>query len=382
MMLHPQEAVIPEGTLQIAGSPEVPVPADFLGLTFPSSVLDDADFFVPQNVSLVQSIRALAPRGVLRIAGGATEVKSVDTDVIGDLNTFLKAIGWTCIYGLRTEGDVTATCKFLLNALGPRLHSFELSREDQESAAQRLSAARAVQAVLPSAPFSIADHAEALPRWAAEGASPQLRAVSLRLNPNAAADAAVLLAPTETAHDAAAVVKPVANALHAATVRVAECGLDGNSTAADTFASALWAAERCLALMQQGFAGIGMQSAVTSSTDRLVLSPIGMGMKFVAPFAGATMLPASLHVSGTRVAAYAARRADGRILVAVFNMERSAEVRITAPFFDTLQVLKAPNLDAHEAHVSSIVSETGSRRTSAGQSFTLPPHMATLIALR
>lgn len=373
---------MPEGTLQITATPETRVPADFLGLTFPSSVLDDADFFVPENVSLVQSIRALSPRGVLRIAGGATELKSVDTDVIDDLNTFLKAINWTCIYGLRTEGDVTATCKFLLNTLGPRLHSFELSREDQESVASRLTAARAVQAVLPSAPFSIADHAEALMRWSTEVAPPQLRAVSLRLNPNAAADAAALLAPTGTATEAAAVVKPIADALHAATFRVAECGLDGSSAAAGTFASALWAAERCLALMQRGFAGLGMQAALTSEKDRLVLSPIGMGMKFAAAFVGTTMLPATLQVPGAHVAAYAARRVDGRILAAVFNMERDAEVRITAPFFDTLQVLKAPSLEAHEAHVSSIVSETGSRRTSAGQSFTLPPHMATLIVLR
>jgi hypothetical protein len=67
--------------------------------------------------------------------------------------------------------------------------------------------------------------------------------------------------------------------------------------------------------------------------------------------------------------------------VAILNKEASTAVRITAPYFETIQVLIAPSLEVHEAHVTTIVSETGSHRTVDGQTFTLPAHMATLIVL-
>lgn len=92
------------------------------------------------------------------------------------------------------------------------------------------------------------------------------------------------------------------------------------------------------------------------------------------------MLPVSLE-SSLNVAAYAARRWDGKALVAILNKEASQPLTVTAPRFQTLAMLSGPSLGGHEAVVSTVVRETTSRRSGAGQTFVLPPHFATLLML-
>jgi hypothetical protein len=126
-------------------------------------------------------------------------------------------------------------------------------------------------------------------------------------------------------------------------------------------------------------AGAGVDGKLNG---KYVMEPVGYGMKFAAAFAGTTMQPVEFNAGAVNAVAYAAKRADGKTIVAILNKDETQPVRITAPFFDTIQVLTGPALDAPEAHVNTVVSESSSRRTSAGQTFTLPAHMATLIVLQ
>ena len=215
------------------------------------------------------------------------------------------------------------------------------------------------------------------------------------------------------------------------TVRMTEgntCYQAGKPGVSDVYASALWSATYLFELMRYGYSGVNLHGgsghAVAVSVgnrfrgedlmadpnaphpkpfytpianegtlagsgvdDKLngkyLLEPVGYGMKFASAFVGAAMLPCTLALAdpSQNVVAYAARRKDGKVLVAILNKEASAPVQITAPFFQTLQTLTGPALDAHSAEVSVTVRETASRRTAAGQTFILPAHTGTLLLL-
>src|SRR5580698_9649570 len=109
------------------------VPADFMGLSYESGQLAYPDFFSPQNTALVQMFRTLSPLGVLRLGGNLSEFTlwsdtdpAIPPDVNGlvgpdpghreprtftitprsirNLQGFLDATGWRCIYGLNLGG--------------------------------------------------------------------------------------------------------------------------------------------------------------------------------------------------------------------------------------------------------------------------------------
>lgn len=206
----------------------------------------------------------------------------------------------------------------------------------------------------------------------------------------------------------------------------------GKPGVSDAYASALWSADYLLHLMQMGYCGVnlhggsGHAQAVSvggflrgeqimkdpnaphpkpfytpiankatlagSGVDGklgpdYVLEPVGYGMKFTVPFVGCTMVPVTVTSAGpegtpTELTAYAGKRADGRTMVAVLNKNPNADVTITAPEFETLQVLTGPSIEANEASLTTVVRENSSRRGPDGQTFVLPRHSATLILLR
>src|ERR1700691_259216 len=109
------------------------VPADYTGLSYESGQLAYPDFFSPQNTSLIQMFRSLSPAGVLRLGGNLSEFTvwsdtelatppeagglvgpdpgrrvprtfTITPQSIRNLQGFLSATGWRCIYGLNLGG--------------------------------------------------------------------------------------------------------------------------------------------------------------------------------------------------------------------------------------------------------------------------------------
>lgn len=482
---------IPTATLKIGTETGAKVPSDFIGLSYESMQLEDPTFFSPENISLVQQFRNLASKGVLRLGGNTSEfswwkaaddataptrtespwkaegeptaatVFAITPKAVDNLDGFLKATGWNCIYGLNLgygtpETDV-AEATYVMKRLGPRLQYFQLGNEvDQFKGHLRdpqtwnvdtyldewLKIARAVQKALPDAKFGMPDVAadvtwltQIADRWAAIENKPNVVTLSHHYywsGPPSNPDATIenLLKPDAKVAEHAATTKAAAAKVGSTvTYRMTE----GNTVyrgckpgVSDVFAAALWGAEYLFQLMQAGYCGVnlhggsGHAQAVSVGgvfhgealmkdptvphpkpfytpianegtlagagvdgklNNKFLLEPVGYGMKFAAAFQGVTMLPATLDAGKINITAYAGKRADGKTIVAILNKEASTPVRITAPYFDTIQILIAPALDAHEAHVNTVVSETSSRRTTEGQVFTLPPHMATLIVM-
>lgn len=302
-----------------------------------------------------------------------------------------------------------------------------------------LEIARAVQKACPNASFGLPDVAsdvswltQIAERWPSLPDKPRVTTLSHHYyaggppaNPKLTAES--LLQTSAKVRQDAELAKAAADRMgvHYRMTEGNTCYQGGKPGVSDVFAAALWGAEYAFELMQAGYSGLnlhggsGHAQAVSvggslrgealmpdpnaphpkpfytpianegtlagSGVDgklngTYVLEPVGAGLKFAGAFAGCQMVPVTLE-SALNVSAYAARRADGKIWVAILNKEPSQVLSVTAPNFQTLSTLTGPSLDAHTAQVSAVVRETSSRRTAAGQTFLLPPHFATLIVL-
>lgn len=476
--------------LRLGGGPAgATVPMDFIGLSYEAMQLEDPTFFSPDNVSLVQQFRLMSPTGVLRLGGNTSEygwwkptdastpptrtqvyvkdgepppttIFAITPKAVQNLDGFLKATGWTCIYGLNLgygtpESDIPEAI-YVFNTLGPRLQYFQLGNEVDlfkghlrnpdtwnvnTYLAEWLHIARAVQKALPAAKFGMPDVAadvtwltQIADRWAAVEDKPNVTTLSHHYywsgppkNPNATIER--LLQPDAKVSAKAALARTAGTAM-GKPWRMTEGNTiyqGGKPGLSDAYASALWSADYLLRLMSMGYCGVnlhggsGHAQAVSVGgmlrgedlmkdpttphpkpfytpianegtlagagtdgklNDKYLLEPTGYGMKFAAAFRGATMLPLDFDPVSLNCSAYAARRPDGKVIVAILNKSAVDDITITAPIFDTIQVLTGPKLEGNETHLTAVVRETSSRRTAAGQTFILPKHTATLIVLR
>jgi hypothetical protein len=431
---------------------------DFIGLSYENMQLEDPTFFSPRNTGLIAQFKAISSHGVLRLGGNTSEFnwwkatpdqpapvrklvlkngdKPQDTlyaitpETIRELDGFLRATGWSCIYGLNLGFGTPATdvpeAEFVYKTLGQRLQYFQIGNEvdmfqlyhlrDGDTwnsklyLEQWLTIARAVQKALPGAKFGLPDVArdgqwltDIAAMWPAVADKPKVTTLSHHhywngppSNPKATIS--LLMQP-----DAAALKQAQETRAAAARMGTAYRMTEGNtvfrggkSGLSDVFAAALWAADYLLMLMQQGYSGVNLHggsghaqavsvggtfvgeadmkdpnaphpkpfytpianegtlagSGVDGKLNGVyLLEPTGYGMKFVSPFAGATMLPVDFKPGPVNAVAYAARRSDGKVLLAMLNKDETQPLSVTLPQSTLLQVLTAPSLSAQEAHL-------------------------------
>jgi hypothetical protein len=431
---------------------------DFIGLSYENMQLEDPTFFSPRNTGLIAQFKAISPRGVLRLGGNTSEFnwwkatpdqpapvrtlvlkngdKPQDTlyaitpQTIRELDGFLRATGWSCIYGLNLGFGTPATdvpeAEFVFKTLGPRLQYFQIGNEVDNFGEyhlrngdtwgvdlylqQWLTIARAVQKAIPGARFGMPDVAykvEWLTRiaeqWPSVADRPQVTTLSHHhywsgppSNPNATI--ARLLQPDPAVLHQAEVSRAAAAKMGTA-YRMTEGNTvyrGGKSGLSDAFAAALWAADYLLTLMHLGYSGVNLHgggghaqavsvggsfvgeaemkdpnqphpkpfytpianqgtlagSGVNGKLNGVyLLEPAGYGMKFVSGFAGTTMLPVDFQPGPVNAVAHAARRADGKVLLAILNKDQSQPLNVALPRCTLSQVLTAPSLTAQEAHL-------------------------------
>ena len=129
------------------------MPADFVGLSYEVQQLTDPSFFSEGNVGLIRQFKALAPGGVLRLGGNTSEFAwwkatpgssepehpqtrvvegepqrqyyAVTPEAVRNLAGFLKATGWTCLYGIgmgtNTPERAAEEAAFVAQTLGASL---------------------------------------------------------------------------------------------------------------------------------------------------------------------------------------------------------------------------------------------------------------------
>lgn len=173
------------------------------------------------------------------------------------------------------------------------------------------------------------------------------------------------------------------------------CYRGGKPGVSDVFAAALWAADYMLLLASLGYAGVNLHGGdaqmvanslggtlpgdalvlaahgnpaehphpyytpIAHIGDAYVLEPVSYGMRFAGLFAGSTMLPVDFNPGGVNATAYAGRRPDGTMLLAIINKDATQDLAIRLPGLDMMphlmprETLTAPALDAREASLDA-----------------------------
>jgi hypothetical protein len=451
---------------------------DFMGLSYENMQLEDASFFSPKNTSLVEQFRAISPRGVLRLGGNTSEFDwwkanpqqapperrlvlkngdrpqstqyAITPEAIRELDGFLRATGWSCIYGLNLGFGTPETdlpeARFVFETLGPRLQYFQIGNEVdmfpqyhlREADTwnvdlylqQWLVIARAVQKAIPAAKFGLPDVASKVEwltgiadQWGGLSEKPKVTTLSHHYywngppsNPKATIG---LLLQGSAAVTEKGDISRAAAAKMGVAYRMTEGNTvfrGGKSGLSDVFAAALWSADYLLTLMSLGYSGVnlhggsGHAQAVSvggsfvgeadmkdpnqphpkpfytpianegtlagSGVDgklnsKYLLEPCGYGMKFVSGFAGGSLLPIEFHPGKVNATAYAVRRGDGTILVAILNKDETQPLTVAMPACKVHEVLTAPSLTAPEAHILTGARATALVKVGAGR-ITIP----------
>ena len=300
--------------------PALGIPANFIGLSYENMQLEDPSFFSPSNTGLIEQFKNISSRGVLRLGGntsefswwqtalsqlpphrtlmtqkgGAPENKSyaITPHTVRELDGFLRATGWSCIYGLNlgfgTPDTVLPEARAVFETLGPRLEYFQIGNEVDQFVSyglrdaatwnadlyleQWLTIARAVQTALPGAHFGLPDVASKVDwltriasLWPSLPSKPRVTSLSHHhywsgppSNPNATL--ARLLQRDPVAPQQARIAREAASSM-AVQLRMTEGNTifrGGKSGLSDVFAASLWAADYLLTLMMLGYSGVNL----------------------------------------------------------------------------------------------------------------------------
>ena len=297
------------------------VPVDYLGFSCETAQLADPTYFAADNRELVSLFKALTPEGILRLGGNSSEFcwwkagaadqppelpasahgadnwmphsfTAIEPVAVDHLADFLKATGWTAIYGLNlgtgTPERDAEEAAYVARRLGKRLLFFQIGNEPEyyrdannrlrppdwdfdKYLAQWMTFAKAVIARVPEARFGgpdVGSSAEWVIRFAQE-APPLLpgRIVACTghyyaMGPpdNPRVTVQRLLGPDpKVDRDVPRIIR-VAEETHL-VYRMTEgnsCYRGGKPGLSNAFCSALWAADYLLKLASFGCAGVNL----------------------------------------------------------------------------------------------------------------------------
>ena len=297
------------------------VPEDYVGLSYEVQQLLDPAIFSAHNTGLIREFKALSPKGVLRLGGNTSEFEwwkprpespepkhpqtrevggeprakyyPVTAESVRNLGTFVRATGWTCLYGIgmgtNTPERAATEAEYVAKALGDRLQCFQIGNEadlfsrhlrDPNTWSAKayldewLAIARAVTKAVPAAQFGMPDVAADM-NWLTQIAEiwpsienpPPVTALTHHYyfgGPATNPDVNIpnLLKPATMAR----VQKTADTATAAANkmgvrVRMTEgntCYRGGKPGVSDVFAAALWSADYSLLLARNNYSGVNL----------------------------------------------------------------------------------------------------------------------------
>jgi hypothetical protein len=332
--LHAQRAAKTQVTLEVSSQATGPhMPADFVGLSYEVQQLADPSFFAASNVGLVRQFQALAPQGVLRLGGNTSEFAwwkavagssepehpktrvvegepkpqyyAVTPEAVRNLADFLRATGWTCLYGIgmgtNTPDRAAEEAAFVATTLGASLQYFQIGNEadlfdrhlrDPKTWSAKtyleewLALARAVTSRVPGAKFGMPDVASDV-TWLTEIANlwpsiqnpPRVTTLSHHYyfggpatNPEVNIPNLLKPATMSRIQKTADTATAAANKM-GARVRMTEgntCYRGGKPGVSDVFAAALWSADYALLLASNNYCGINLHGGTGKSVANSV----------------------------------------------------------------------------------------------------------------
>ena len=371
------------------------VPVDFMGLSYESGQLAYPDFFSAQNTALIDIFRRLSPAGVLRLGGNLSEFTvwsetepatppqagglvgpdpghreprtfMITPFSIRNLEGFLSATGWRCIYGLNLGGgsleQALAEGSFVAKTLGSQLICVQFGNEpdlfkhrDQENKPWtcdeylakwktfRAAFHEKLREVAVAGPDTAFDQ-----KWVKQFMQDVPKEITLATShyypegppsdPRMTID--LLLHPGALFDSSCRQALDSANAA-GLPFRMAEgnsCFNAGKPGVSDTFASALWAGDFCLQMASMGCVGVNLHGGANGFYSPIVGSigsgfevrPEFYGLMLAQQFAGRNLHRTVLEAKGANLTAYAADGDGAKDLVAIINKDsRDAEVTLT-----------------------------------------------------
>jgi hypothetical protein len=309
------------------------MPADFVGLSYEVQQLAEPSFFSGSNAGLIAQFKALCSHGVLRLGGNTSEFAywratpespepqhpetrevvgepkpeyyAVTGEAVRNLAGFLKATGWTCLYGIgmgtNTPERAAEEADFAAKTLGSSLQYFQIGNEvdlfgrhlrDAQTWSAKtyleewLTLARAIAARVPEAKFGMPDVASKV-EWLTEiaGLWPSIEnpphvttlthhhyfggpATNPEVNIPNLLQPATMAKVQRTADTATAAADKMG-----ARVRMTEgntCYRGGKPGVSDVFAAALWAADYSLLLASNNYSGINLHGGTGKSVANSV----------------------------------------------------------------------------------------------------------------
>lgn len=320
--LHAQTSATAHASLALPTAAMGPrMPEDFVGLSYEIQQLKDPSFFSTANTGLIHQFRALSAHGVLRMGGNTSEYGwwkptpgspepehphtrvvngeppakfyPVTAEAVSNLDAFLRATGWSCIYGLNlgtgTPARAAEEATYVAKTMGPRLEYFQIGNEvdlyaphlrdakdwnPQIYLAQWLLFARAVAAAVPDAKFGMPDIAgrmdwltEIATLWPTVGNHPDVARMTHHYYFGGPATNPKVNIPSLLSAESAAKVQGLADVAKAAAAKLGvplrmtegnSCYGGGKPGVSDVFAAALWGADYALHLAANGYTGVNL----------------------------------------------------------------------------------------------------------------------------
>ncbi|HZD48835.1 MAG TPA: hypothetical protein VE178_08815 [Silvibacterium sp.] len=309
------------------------MPADFVGLSYEVQQLADPSFFSAENTGLIRAFRALSTHGVLRLGGNSSEFAwwkatlsspepehpkvrevegepkaqyyAVTPEAIQNLAGFLKATGWTCLYGIgmgtNTPERAAEEAAIVASTLGDSLQYYQIGNEvdlfgrhlrDPQTWSPKtylqewLTLARAVAARVPGAKFGMPDVAayvgwltDIADEWASIQNPPHVTTLTHHYYFGGPATNPEVNIPNLLKPATMAKVQKTADIATAAAdkmgvrVRMTEgntCYRGGKPGVSDVFAAALWAADYSLLLAWNNYSGVNLHGGTGKSVANSV----------------------------------------------------------------------------------------------------------------
>jgi hypothetical protein len=332
--LHAQRGARARVSLELATEAKGPhMPADFVGLSYEVQQLPDPSFFAASNTGLIRQFKALAPRGVLRLGGNTSEFAwwkatpgspepehpqtrvvegepkphyyAVTPEAVRNLAGFLKATGWTCLYGIgmgtNTPERAAEEAAFVAKTLGASLQYFQIGNEvdlfarhlrDPKTWSAKtyleewLALAQAVASRVSGAKFGMPDVAsnvawlmEIADLWPSIENPPHVTTLTHHHYFGGPATNPEVNIPNLLKPATMAKVQKTADTATAAAnkmgvrVRMTEgntCYRGGKPGVSDVFAAALWSADYSLLLASNNYSGINLHGGTGKSVANSV----------------------------------------------------------------------------------------------------------------
>lgn len=364
------------------------IPVDFMGLGYEISSVAVRGLLHPENRAYVQMVRTLSPRGVIRIGGNTSDYAAwspngervaapkstaVNEASIRDLAGFLRAIGWTLIWGLNLGGsredEVMEEARAVAGSVGTQFVKFEIGNEpdlfppvhrapgygfQQWSEQYRHYAARIAKTV-PGAVFAgpdVAGHTD----WVARFADNKPENVRLLTHhyyaegpPHSPASTIENLLQTDPKLKKMLTQLQAISRTSALPYRICEtnsCFGGGKPGVSDTFASALWGLDYMFTLAEANAEGLNMETGlnqlgfvssyspiVSNDNGGCAARPLYYGMLAFAQASRGRILELDYTAGTTNTSAHAVVEDDGAISLTLINKNAAPdlEARISLP---------------------------------------------------